>query len=219
VRNRPRPPEYGGSGGGIPPLRAWSINTWLIVLCVGIFVVDGFFQPRLVYMKIIPAPGVEAASLDQNFVIELDPVKVNRYTFQATLKNRISGETLGWRVYQPMQPISAMLHFSTERGFLGFQFWRFIGFQFLHVSFGHLIFNMIGLYFFGSMIERHLGSKRYLAFYLLSGICGAMMYLILNLGGVLAGMMSQEPVQIPGLLFNETTTPLLGASLQVGVEP
>lgn len=215
IRNRPQPPGYGGPGRGIPPLRTWSINTWLIVLCVGIFVIDGFMQSRLVYMKTIAAQDVDLSSFDQNDILEQDPVKVNQYSYQATLRHRGSGSVLGWRIYQPMQPLAAMLHFSTERGFLGFQFWRFIGFQFLHVSFGHLAFNMIGLYFFGSMIERHLGSKRYLAFYLLAGICGAMMYLILNLGGVIAATMSQEPVQIPGLLFNETTTPLLGASAGV----
>jgi len=74
---------------------------------------------------------------------------------------------------------------------------------------------MIGLYFFGSMIERYLGSKRYLAFYLLCGIFGALMYCLLNLGGVLASTISSSDVQVPGLLFNETSTPLIGASAGV----
>jgi membrane associated rhomboid family serine protease len=59
------------------------------------------------------------------------------------------------------------------------QIWRFITFQFLHASPNHLIFNMIALYFFGPMVEQYLGSRRYLAFYLLCGIAGAGMYLLL----------------------------------------
>ena len=42
---------------------------------------------------------------------------------------------------------------------------------------------MIGLYFFGSMVEQYLGRKRYLAFYLLCGMAGAGAYLLLNFAG------------------------------------
>ncbi len=57
------------------------------------------------------------------------------------------------------------------------QLWRFITFQFLHSGFTHLLFNMIGLYFFGPMIESYLGTRRFLAFYLLCGISGAALFL------------------------------------------
>lgn len=101
------------------------------------------------------------------------------------------------------------LHFCTAEGFLGFQYWRFFGFQFLHGSIAHLIFNMIALYFFGPLVEQYLGGKRYLAFYLLCGLFGAVLYMALNLGGVLAGK------EIPGLLFNDIRSPLIGASAGV----
>jgi MFS family permease len=68
---------------------------------------------------------------------------------------------------------------------------------------------MIGLYFFGPLVERYLGGKRYLAFYLLCGIFGSILYLILNLGGYIF------EDSIPGLLFNNTATPLVGASAGV----
>jgi membrane associated rhomboid family serine protease len=38
---------------------------------------------------------------------------------------------------------------------------------------------MLALYYFGPMIERYLGSRRYLAFYLICGVSGAVMYLLL----------------------------------------
>jgi membrane associated rhomboid family serine protease len=101
------------------------------------------------------------------------------------------------------------LHMSTNHAIWGIQYWRFIGFQFLHANFQHLLFNMIGLFFFGPLVEQYLGGKRYLAFYLLCGIFGAVLYLILNLGGYIFGD------SIPGLLFNDTNTPLVGASAGV----
>ena len=43
----------------------------------------------------------------------------------------------------------------------------------------HIAFNMIGLFFFGPMVESALGARRYLAFYLLSGVGGGLGYLLL----------------------------------------
>src|SRR5581483_1870391 len=52
-------------------------------------------------------------------------------------------------------------YFSAETAIYHLQLWRFITFQFLHASVTHILFNMIALYFFGPMIERYLGSRRY----------------------------------------------------------
>ena len=101
------------------------------------------------------------------------------------------------------------LYMSTDHAIWGLQYWRLIGFQFLHANFQHLLFNMIGLFFFGPLVEQYLGGKRFLAFYLLCGIFGAVLYLILNLGGYIFDD------SIPGLLFNDTKTPLVGASAGV----
>ncbi len=89
------------------------------------------------------------------------------------------------------------------------EFWRFLTFQFLHASPVHVGMNMLGLYVFGSMVEDQLGRKKYLAFYLTCGVFGAFMYLLLNAACYIVG----RPV--PGLLFNDTKTPLIGASAGV----
>jgi membrane associated rhomboid family serine protease len=60
----------------------------------------------------------------------------------------------------------------------GWQLWRFITFQFLHATPSHLFFNMLALYFFGPMVESFLGARRYLAFYLLCGIGGGLLFLV-----------------------------------------
>lgn len=81
-------------------------------------------------------------------------------------------------------PIEFWGHFSAGMLFQG-QVWRLITFQFLHANMYHLFFNMLALYFFGPMIENYLGSKRFLAFYLICGIAGAVAYLILMFAHVL----------------------------------
>lgn len=107
-----------------------------------------------------------------------------------------------------MPPLYAFGHFSTAKAF-GLQVWRFFTFQFLHFNAIHLLFNMFGLWFVGGLVEQYLGSKRYAVFYLLSGAAGGMMYLFLNLLGNLLG------TKLPGLLFNDIYTPLIGASAGV----
>ncbi|HAO97323.1 MAG: hypothetical protein CMP26_13870 [Roseibacillus sp.] len=69
--------------------------------------------------------------------------------------------------------------FTVEKGIMGFQIWRFITFQFLHVDFGHLLFNSIAIYFFGAFVEQQLRSRAFLAFYLLCGGAGALGYAVL----------------------------------------
>jgi membrane associated rhomboid family serine protease len=84
-------------------------------------------------------------------------------------------------------PLAGLGHFSAQTALMKLQLWRFLTFQFVHGGIGHLLFNMIALYFFGPLIESYLGSRRFLAFYLLSGIGGAVAYVGLWGFGVLGG--------------------------------
>jgi membrane associated rhomboid family serine protease len=53
-----------------------------------------------------------------------------------------------------------------------FRPYQLVTHMFLHdpFGFGHILFNMFGLFVFGSMLERFWGSKRFLFFYLTCGI-------------------------------------------------
>ena len=51
-----------------------------------------------------------------------------------------------------------------------------ITYQFFHADIGHVFGNMLFLWVFGDDIERALGRLRYLAFYLLCGIIGALVF-------------------------------------------
>jgi membrane associated rhomboid family serine protease len=62
------------------------------------------------------------------------------------------------------------------------QLWRLISYQFLHDphSIWHIFFNMFVLFMFGRILEPHLGSRRFLIFYLICGTVGGLFYLLLT---------------------------------------
>ncbi|MFH1371679.1 MAG: rhomboid family intramembrane serine protease [Planctomycetota bacterium] len=68
---------------------------------------------------------------------------------------------------------------------LTLQVWRLITYQFLHRGLGHIFFNMLGLFFFGSPLERHWGTKKFLIFYLVCGVAGGVFYILLVVTGFL----------------------------------
>lgn len=57
---------------------------------------------------------------------------------------------------------------------------------FYHASPGHIISNMIALFFLGPIVEQTLGPKRFLFLYLSSGIIGVFAFQIFS-GGILLG--------------------------------
>jgi membrane associated rhomboid family serine protease len=116
--------------------------------------------------------------------------------------------TVGHAAYKVMDPLERFGHFSTATGFAQLEVWRLVTFQFIHAGFFHLLFNMFGLWVFGRIVEEQLGGKRYLAFYLTCGIFGGLLYLALNLAGVLG-------LRLPGALDVQITTSLVGASAGV----
>lgn len=64
--------------------------------------------------------------------------------------------------------------------FKEWEIWRIITYQFVHANFGHLLFNMWALYFFGPAVENVFGPRRFLLFYLVCGISGALFSSILS---------------------------------------
>jgi membrane associated rhomboid family serine protease len=51
-----------------------------------------------------------------------------------------------------------------------FRIWQPLTYMFMHGSFDHLFFNMFALWMFGSVLERHWGTRRFLFYYLVCGI-------------------------------------------------
>ncbi|MGA1046158.1 MAG: rhomboid family intramembrane serine protease, partial [Phycisphaerales bacterium] len=202
----------------------WSVTTWLIVLCVAVFVLDGFLPKSLNMIRndLDLNPQLRQFRPENFVVTEFSPVGPAQVERSVLLKE--NNLEVGKQVFE-QRPLlqsflqfttaQALIYFSPSTGVEGGQFWRFIGFQFLHANLSHLLFNMLGLYFFGPIVERYLGGKRFLAFYLLCGACGAFLYLLLNAGGWAASLAFGPDFRIPGLLFHNPFTPLVGASAGV----
>jgi membrane associated rhomboid family serine protease len=125
----------------------------------------------------------------------IDPILFNRghglvYVEQVQYSGQI-------RDLPSMPPMQGLGHFSILLGIQKLEIWRFITFQFLHAGMVHLVLNMIALFFFGPLVEEYLGSRRFLAFYLLCGIGGPIAYTFLYLSHI---------------LIEYSWTPLIGAS-------
>ena len=50
------------------------------------------------------------------------------------------------------------------------QIWRFVTAVFLHGGIGHLLYNLFALVLFGSIVERVLGSKKFLLVFFVTGV-------------------------------------------------
>lgn len=51
-----------------------------------------------------------------------------------------------------------------------FRVWQPITYMFMHANIAHIFFNMFALYSFGSILEAHWGGKRFINFYLITGL-------------------------------------------------
>lgn len=61
--------------------------------------------------------------------------------------------------------------------------WQLVTFQFLHIPIWpfHVLFNCLGLYFFGRPVEQVLGPKKFTLVYLLAGIVGGILQILVAL--------------------------------------
>jgi membrane associated rhomboid family serine protease len=56
--------------------------------------------------------------------------------------------------------------------------WQVLSYTFLHGDLGHLFFNMLGLWMFGSELERIWGQKRYIQFLVASALAAALVQIL-----------------------------------------
>ncbi len=61
-----------------------------------------------------------------------------------------------------------------------FRVWQIISHMFMHQDFMHILFNMFNLYIFGSILEQHLGVKRFLFLYFSAGLGGLGLHLLFD---------------------------------------
>lgn len=71
--------------------------------------------------------------------------------------------------------------------------WTLITYMFTHKDIWHILFNMLWLYWFGTIFLHYIGQKKLVAVYLLGGISGAILYIIsFNVFPVFTGMVADS---------------------------
>ncbi len=58
----------------------------------------------------------------------------------------------------------------------GFRWWQPLTHMFMHANFWHIFFNMYSLVMFGMMVERVLGTKKFLIFYFVTGFGAVLLH-------------------------------------------
>jgi membrane associated rhomboid family serine protease len=159
-----RTPQRGGFGSFQP----WSVTTWLIVVNVAVFIIDG-----------LPLHLANSINAGDDF----------SWHYRRRAVEMAAGPFYQWG------------YFSLDAAIAHLQIWRFITYQFLHQSISHIFFNMLGLYFFGPIVEGQFGARRFLAFYLLCGIAGALMYIALWAVGILGGSAAVPMIGASAAIF------------------
>ncbi|MFM7134482.1 MAG: rhomboid family intramembrane serine protease [Planctomycetota bacterium] len=209
----------------------WSANLIFIVVCCAVYLLDAFLSARPVDVQVGEWEVVDQAKLSEivSSGIPTKAVKVDKRSGGVSLVYLVPAEVpdkmvrfvtpLAVTEVISVSPLRAWLQFTTAQAIIEFdplghmqggEVWRFLGYGLLHVNLTHLIFNMIGLWIFGPIVEARLGPRRYLALVLTSIIAGALLFLLLNGAGIAWLKLTKQTVG--GLLFTDPYTPLIGAS-------
>jgi len=69
------------------------------------------------------------------------------------------------------------LHFPENSGF---GFWQYLTHMFMHGNFSHILFNMYGLWAFGTPLEQIWGRNKFLFFYFSAGLGAGLIYTLVN---------------------------------------
>ena len=174
-RNSPR--------GGFGAFAMWSVTTWLIIINVVLFFADGMLK-RAAVERAMRGEADRALKMDQ----------------EDWERQEDEADRRVMAIMSATGPLEKWGYFSIDKAILHGQIWRLLTFQFLHASVGHLIGNMFGLFLFGLIVEGQFGPRRFLAFYLVCGLAGAVMYVVL---------------WSTGILINSSAVPMVGASAGV----
>jgi membrane associated rhomboid family serine protease len=75
--------------------------------------------------------------------------------------------------------IMDMLQLPASTTEFAYKPWTLITYFFTHVDIFHILFNMLFLYWFGRLVDEYLGAKRVVALYLLGGIFGGVIYIVI----------------------------------------
>ncbi len=102
--------------------------------------------------------------------------------------------------------------------------WTFVTSIFLHADFDHILYNMIGLFFFGAYLESRIDRKLFLIVFFSAGILGNISYMAIGptstlpavgASGSVSGLMGALTILYPTLIiyYGFAPMPILFASI------
>ena len=132
------------------------------------------------------------------FISSLPPVTknivaINVLVFIATLVNQ-QFMVANFAMFYPTSPF--------------FRPWQIITHMFMHGGFWHIFFNMYSLLMFGTVLERSIGSKKFLIFYFVTGLGAVALHTGVEWIEAQIFMANEQVMAYHNLLM----TPTLGAS-------
>lgn len=145
------------------------------------------------YMRRSRGPGDDPVNSGFHALIGLILINIVMFLFQIMLPERKLDYVFALSVEYAKQ----------------FEIWRFVTALFLHGGFGHLFFNMFGLYIFGMLAAPILGGKRFLALYFTAGILGNVLwffvnwndpyYILIGASGAVMGVIIASAMMLPDI--------------------
>lgn len=106
--------------------------------------------------------------------------------------------------------------FSLQNLSLG-KFWVFITSIFLHADPAHLILNILGLFFFGRVVERKLGKRKFLLIFFASAFIGDLAILALTILGLASAII--PTIGVSAAVFGLMGTGMLVKPLEFVFHP
>lgn len=98
------------------------------------------------------------------------------------VKNLIIINALGFLAYYTLGSLYNLdlndilgLHFFMGDSFTPFQY---VSYMFMHGGIGHIFFNMFALWMFGNALENYWGGKRFLTYYMVTGIGAGLIHTV-----------------------------------------
>ena len=92
-----------------------------------------------------------------------------------------------------------------------FRWWQPVTHMFMHGGFWHIFFNMYTLFIFGSVLERIIGSKKFLLFYFICGLGAAGLQILTQYIEMQSFLNSDSAAAVKGIMALKST-PTVGAS-------
>lgn len=87
---------------------------------------------------------------------------------------------LVWSFSGPLRPHFNLLALVPYTVLHSFTVWQLGTYLFMHANIWHLLFNMLSLWMFGTMLERDWGTQRFLKYYFICGIGAGLCDVLVN---------------------------------------